>query len=335
MHRTGRQEAMPSKWNPGRIAALLMLSYLERRARKESLPQDRSANAKERSSPKKPGDVFDISIVVTTHCKRFTQAKILLSALRSAVPHDVPIYVVVNSHPSAQDDRRLQSQFVREISQNDFVFPICLGRETGISELWNIGIRHTSTEQVILLGDDTSFSPDTLSAVMLSWLKRIGQEPMTVLNDSWGHFSISKSCVRDVGYFDERFLGFGEEDGDYLYRFVNHYGKNPIAIKIPGLHNVSSEVGFEDSVRLKGKYSLFNAVMLEQKYSFGETSNSLDTKFLGQATAKLPNVDPYPLDNFRSQFSWLLFETDQNLVSNQLKLYFEQAGGSPPGEEVP
>lgn len=294
-----------------------MLRYLERRARKIGKRKFPDA---EPNRPK-PQDLASpskrISFVLTTHSKRFHQAKQLISDIRAALPAHISIYVVVNSFPEAQNDNYLQSNFVREISSHELVFPICLGRQASLAEMWNIGIRFSATDQVVVLGDDIFYSPDTLSEVLQGWIENISDRPLTILNDSWGHFSISQRCVERVGFFDERLLGFGEEDSDYLQRYLESFREAPVELAIPGFHNESSLVGFEGSVKGKGKYSLFNSVYINEKYKSDEKAE-FNSKFLGKVKRALVTVNPYPLDEYRRRMRHLLKETNANSIRQKL-----------------
>src|SRR3989344_270516 len=40
------------------------------------------------------------------------------------------------------------------------------------------------------------------------------------LSKCWNHFVISKTTIKKVGWFDERFPGIGQEDGDFAYRMA-------------------------------------------------------------------------------------------------------------------
>jgi len=262
------------------------------------------------------------SIVITTFEARFQICLPLIEELRNG-GLTIPIYVLINADQGNSFDHSERSKFLSNMSKYPSVFPISLGRKLGMSALWNTGIRCSGSEFVILLNDDLSVNAVSVKETIDKLIELVEQNGLITLNDSFSHFAISSKCISDIGYFDERYLGFGEEDGDYSWRYEDFYGVRPTNIRMSGLSNHSSMIGFEQihSNELN-KYSLFNTMFLHKKYSFG--SGGHRGIFGMDALKILPEVNPYPLDRFYHEFSYCLDEESKEVVRSVLDNIFDE-----------
>jgi hypothetical protein len=101
----------------------------------------------------------------------------------------------------------------------------------------------------------------------------------------------------EVGFFDERLLGIGEEDGDFAWRYYKKFGKEISSVNIPYVENIQSDIadpGFNKGIRI---YSKFNReFILNTKYKrsiFGHKS-----MFDYKVDQKLEDLSQYPYENF-------------------------------------
>jgi hypothetical protein len=46
------------------------------------------------------------------------------------------------------------------------------------------------------------------------------------MNKSWSHFLISRQEIDELGYFDKRILGLGEEGGNMTWRYIRQYKRS-------------------------------------------------------------------------------------------------------------
>jgi len=261
-----------------------------------------------------------ISIVITTFAARFHLSLPLIENLRSARV-TTPIYVLINADNENLFDHSERSKFISDISKYPSVFPISIGRKLGMSALWNTGIRCSDAEHILLLNDDLSCNPNSVLQTIEKLFELVEQNGLVTLNGGFSHFAISRKCTSDVGWFDEHFLGFGEEDGDYIWRYEDFYGIRPINIQMNGLLSHSSDIGYEQ-IRSNelNKYSLFNTEYLLRKYSFSDGGHK--GPFGKEAKKVLPEVNPYPLDNFYDEFGYCLDEESKEVVGLALDKYF-------------
>jgi hypothetical protein len=253
-------------------------------------------------------------IVITTFSRRFEIFALpLIKNLRQAGVREA-IYVVVNGDWDGDFNHEKRSTFLSELAKIESCFPICLGSAQGMSQMWNAGLRLSDSDVALVLNDDTNvIVSEVLENINHSFSLAL-ENDLIILNGSFGHYIITRRCIRNIGWFDERFLGFGHEDGDYYWRFEQHYKKAPSKVdRLVGISNASSEIGHEHIVAgFAGKYSLFNDVFLTFKYSFGSGSHA--GMFGGIAKKLLAEPSSRELENWRKNLSELVHETDTDVI---------------------
>lgn len=87
------------------------------------------------------------------------------------------------------------------------------------------------------------------------------------------YFLVSRTEIDELGYFDERLFGIGEEDGDITWRYFHRYGREIPSVSMKGTLNYAEEaVRAYKPVNIQThsgtKYSLFNRrfMFTEKKY---------------------------------------------------------------------
>jgi len=257
-------------------------------------------------------------IVITTFSQRFEiYALPLIKNLRQAGVQEA-IYVVINGDWDGDFNHEKRSTFLSELANIESCFPICLGSAQGMSQIWNAGLRLSDSNVTLVLNDDTNVVvSEVLENINYSFSLAL-ENDLIILNGSFGHFIITRSCIRNIGWFDERFLGFGQEDGDYYWRFEQFYKKAPAKVDgLVGMSNASSEIGHEGIVAgFSGKYSLFNDVFLKFKYLFGSGAHA--GMFGGVATKLLAEPSLLDLEHWRESLSELVHETDPSVIEKAI-----------------
>jgi hypothetical protein len=78
----------------------------------------------------------------------------------------------------------------------------------------------------------------------------------------------------EMNYFDERFLLHGEEDGDFVWRYIDKYGQYPPSISLPILSNLH-QTGVQDLTMITsnteigyGNKPKFNQEFTVTKYEY-------------------------------------------------------------------
>ena len=238
----------------------------------------------------------EFKIVVTTFSKRFfSDCLPLIKELReSGVTQE--IIVGVNGDFSSSFDKEHRRKFLFELAKYSGVSPVCFSTFRGLSVVWNRSILHGDSKITVVLNDDLIVNRESVLSTLEILAKGAVDSGICLLNLSWSHFAISSSVFDDIGYFDERLLGIGEEDPDMTFRFESFYGFTPPTISADGfIHDSSSE--FDSNVKSgKGKYSLFNWAFIERKYAFGTGQHSRMFDLPGEKV--LEELQLYPAEKW-------------------------------------
>lgn len=303
--------------NLRRLAKIIgrLLSLASNRLLRFAEPEIKPEESPARDSPT---TVTTRAIVITTFSERFFSDCIpLIKKLRSA-QIELPIYVVVNADFGGHFNSQLRTDFLKALSNFRGCFPICSGRPLGMAALWNLGIRQSGADSNMILSDDLSVDENLVGECLNELFFRAERDCLVLLNDSFGHFAVNARCIETVGWFDERFLGFGQEDGDYVWRYEEHFGRPVPRIQRSGLSNRGSSSGYDViEAAASTRSSLFNSEFLFAKYEFGAHGSHAGS-FSQSAIRRIPETDPYPIERWRQRFLGLLFEKDAHRVKTEI-----------------
>lgn len=205
------------------------------------------------------------SIGITTFDKRFeTFFKPLIESIKSIRP-EIEIIVMVNAPYQSQMDEYYRSEMLKFLSKFPNVFPHFCSEFRSLSKLWNNELIFASNNFVLVLNDDVSILPnffDELDNLILE-----NNYKSFKINGSWSHVMLNKSEISKVGWFDERLLGVGEEDGDMEYRWSRFFNSN---FKSFNSDNIINFVDNSSDLRIlkhsESKYSKFNRDFINSKY---------------------------------------------------------------------
>jgi glycosyltransferase involved in cell wall biosynthesis len=243
-----------------------------------------------------------LTVVITTFEHRFEKYfKPLLASLATQYRDGCEIVVVVNAENGVglNDDYRRNIMTLCANYSNVYLFTFPEFR--GLSKLWNTGIVNSSGEYVVILNDDIAV-PGNFVPILLQNVD--AWNTSVLLNSSFSHFVVKRTEIDELGYFDERLLGIGEEDGDFRWRYITKYGRDLLTVNIPGIANYID--GLYDykptNIRTHSgmKYSLFNRVFVtEYKYEKTDEPNAVQGMFDTPMKCKLPVDNQYPYEKFR------------------------------------
>lgn len=259
----------------------------------------------------------DYKIVITTFSKRFfSDCLPLIKELRSSGVKQ-EIIVGVNGDFHSQFNQELRRDFLSELSKFEGVSPVCFSTFRGLSVVWNRSIQSGDAEITIVLNDDLIVNRENVVSTLDEIARGARVDGICLLNSSWSHFAIKSSIFQDIGWFDERLLGIGEEDSDMTFRFESFYGFTPPSISSDGFVNNSQET-FDSRIKSgKGKYSLFNWVFIEMKYSFGE---GMESRMFDLPGVKVISDLPlYPAETWRLGLQKCLLMEDRNSIETKIK----------------
>ncbi len=211
----------------------------------------------------------NISIGITTFERRFkTYFDPLLRRIRE-FEGDAEIIVAINGEHDQSFGEEYRASILQSIAGIKNVYPIMFPRFRGLAKLWNTIIIHASNDHILILNDDVMINDKNfITDIKKAAEKNSGKS--FVINESWSHFFINKAEIDELGYFDERLLGIGEEDGDLCWRYINLYGRPIANFKISGFRNFAQDTISEAPLNIVSrpnmKYSEFNRNFIMKKY---------------------------------------------------------------------
>jgi glycosyltransferase involved in cell wall biosynthesis len=197
------------------------------------------------------------SIGITTYKYRFEKwFKPLLNQIKKFRP-DIEVLVCVNGENTEDQDEEFRKEFFEYISTKRNTFVTMYPTFRGLPKMWNNLLINSSNHHVLLLNDDITITDEEFFRALESVMS---ERQLFKINGSWSHAFFDRRLVNDIGWFDERYLGIGEEDGDFEWRLgLKTGGKSVISTALPGVVN---HVDGEDCLKgmriTNGKYSEFN-----------------------------------------------------------------------------
>lgn len=196
----------------------------------------------------------EFSISVVTYIDRFeTYFKTLVKHLNFTFPN-TQLVIVINGHYDTPRQKIYLQKATAFLSKYPQVKMISFQEPQSLAKLWNLSVINADAEKILILNDDLRLSPSFAKEFYKS---KILKAQVALINRSWSHFLISKSIVDKVGWFDERFPAFGNEDQDYEARLIFAH------LELP-------------NYRMK---QIFNVVEVPKAYSYGEKIELVHVKY--------------------------------------------------------
>ena len=202
---------------------------------------------------------MNYSIVITTFDKRFEEfLRPLITNIKIERP-EVEIIVTVNGACRAPFNQEYRQALLLFLSSQHNCFPTLFPNFQSLAKMWNRGILTASNDQVLVLNDDLHV-PTGLED---SFFNRLEEALKThtgtfKINGSFSHYVISKKELIEVGCFDERLLGLGEEDGDFYWRYHETLGREIPSVDLPAIDNICSDIadqGYTKGIRTAAKFN--------------------------------------------------------------------------------
>jgi hypothetical protein len=254
------------------------------------------------------------SIGITTFNERFEEFfKPLVINIRKYRP-DIPILVAING-PKEEFDQQYRKQILSFCSKYDHIYPTVYPEVRGCSKMWNSMIVTAQHDNTLILNDDIVINEER-------FFQEIEKCPvgLSMINGSFSHFTCNRLEMIALGFFDERLLGFGEEDGDIVYRYIKRYDRWIPNVYIHGVENVISPCRDKSVIADDGKYSainrrfMFGTLHTQHKWDITDVDMSEyeegrkyepdpDSKIKGMFTPPhtqiIPDEVQYPYEKFR------------------------------------
>jgi hypothetical protein len=239
---------------------------------------------------------FDIGI--TTFSLRFDFVQSLVKSIRDLGVNN-NIMLCVNGEKNGEFNEEYRKNILNLCLLYENVFPIFFVEMRGLSKMWNTLIIHSTKKDILILNDDIQIYNDNLFEVVSSHIDSETYYGLSKVNDTFSFFVTNKDLMDELGYFDERLLGFGEEDGDITYRMLSKKNKDVYRLYAQGIHNIVSDVRHEHVKPGVGKYSYFNRnFTFNEKYKCGNSKSGISGMFGVDCDPVLEDVNLYPYEKF-------------------------------------
>ena len=211
----------------------------------------------------------EYSICIATFVKRFkTYFKPLLTSIKAMRP-EAEIIVVVNGEHNQLFDQEYRRDMLNFLSEFDNVYPIILTQHRSCSKLWNTALLNATNDLCLRIDDDVTIPNDSFFNLLDQVILQTNSKSFKI-NGSWSHTLLNRREIDSVGWFDERFLGGGEEDGDFEWRWADRYGEEFLNIQGLPISNHWDQMDFDDCLvghrKVNGKRSMFNLEFVNRKY---------------------------------------------------------------------
>lgn len=230
------------------------------------------------------------SIGITTYDKRYEKyLKKLIISIRNNIDHD--IILAVNGNFNEKFNSEYRKDLLSFVSNFENIYPIFFPEFRSLSKLWNTILIHSTTKYNLILNDDLIIDD-------IFWKNLKISDNSYKINGSWSHIFLNREEINEVGWFDERFLGIGEEDGDFEYRYFHKYKKHFNSLTMNGIINcIDGENALTNQNIINNKYSKFNYEFCCKKYNipFFENGGPTYKKKLNE-NYNLGNI--YPIEDF-------------------------------------
>lgn len=238
---------------------------------------------------------MSFTIGITTFSKRFNYLEKLVEQIRSFV--DYPIIIVINGEKDGTTDDKYLKDVLNLCQTYNQIYPTSFLETRGLSKMWNTIVVQSYHDNIMILNDDIEILSNHIFNVADEVFRDTNFQGICKINSSFSHFLVDKKSIESLNYFDERLLGFGEEDGDISYQMIKQ-NKNIGNVHVSNIINIVSDVRHEYITSGIGKYSKFNRDFIYgEKYVIDfscELKGMFDTPMREQST----NKNQYPNEKF-------------------------------------
>ncbi len=249
------------------------------------------------------------TIGITTFVHRFDKYfKPLIRQIREQCDNEIIVYV--NAQYGKEFDKEYRRNMLNFLSEYDNIYPVFTPHFKGLSKMWNTIVVNSTNNNILICNDDVSIGQNFIEE-----LKNVIENNNTSfrINGSFSHFVVSREEIFRVGFFDERLIGLGEEDGDWCFRFEKYYQKHLPTYNTPNMisysMNKDSELPTDEVTPCNSKYVRWNCDWLfKNKYDSENEELAISQGFpadgrggmFGKPVAMRESVDVnfYPAEEF-------------------------------------
>jgi len=177
---------------------------------------------------------------------------------------DKQIIVIINGHPNKLNNLAYLKEITQWLASLNIQY-ITFEDHQSLAKCWNWILLMSKAANNLFLNDDILVKQNFRFDLEKHLENR---QNFFAINNSFSHFFLNKDVIRKIGWFDERFLGIGQEDGDYLIRMA----EAGIELKTLPCRDIINYVApgtdpsFQNISASTGKYSNVNREFIEKKW---------------------------------------------------------------------
>lgn len=179
-----------------------------------------------------------ITISIVTFKDRFELVKELIQNIRSFEGSGFDILLSINGNNEEETSEDYRSEILNFCAQTKRCYPFFYPEFKSLCKLWNQSVISSRTDYNFIICDDVSYLKANILNQIKNCIAATGEQFFKI-NNEFSHFVVTKKALHEVGYFDERFIAHGEEDGDMIYRYQDLYKKSFPDIYVAGLQNLA------------------------------------------------------------------------------------------------
>lgn len=237
---------------------------------------------------------MSFSIGITTFKNRFRRVVGLVNFIRKK--GNWPIILAVNGDYKESFDEEYRKHILNFASFTENCYVTMFPEFRSLAKLWNTILITSPTDWNLVINDDVIITHDFPFKVLENSARDHKDPEVFAINGSWSHYFVHRKLIADVGWFDERLLGIGEEDTDMVWRIKNT-GKTvfkPMIGSIGNIHDNLKPVNIKCGAM---HYSEYNRnYIFNEKYK--KDDEGIEGMFDFKAKNQIENINAYPNEAF-------------------------------------
>jgi len=178
----------------------------------------------------------NITVSLVTFRQRRELIKTLLPRIREVVPKEIDILLAVNGNYDEPMPNDYRMDMLELAKSHENVYPLICADFMSLSKLWNTLVLFSKTEYTFMMTDDLVINNPNVFNLVSDYITSTKEEFFTI-NNGFSHFVLTKKFLHTIGYFDERLLAYGEEDGDLVHRYIKMFGRDVPSLPIKDFYN--------------------------------------------------------------------------------------------------
>jgi len=240
------------------------------------------------------------TIGITTFSLRYDLVEKLLNQIRTYT--NEKILLCINGEKDGNFNNEYRKKVLKLCFEYNDVFPIFFIETRGLAKMWNTILIHSDNRHLMMLNDDIIIQSEDVFIKTHQHINSSDFKGLTLLNSSFSHYIVDRELINDMGYFDERLIGFGEEDGDIVYR-LKKINKNVDFLWVNGLINIISPIRQEEIKKgsinnIEHKYSDFNRMFIYGEKYITDLQSPYKGMFDTPMKQNLIDEKIYPYEKF-------------------------------------